>query len=33
MHATGCDGHPSMKEHEQMANEFLPFMKGVVKGL
>jgi lysophospholipase L1-like esterase len=33
MHATGCDGHPSMKEHEEMANEFLPFMKKVMKEL
>lgn len=33
MQATGCDGHPSMKEHEEMANEFLPFMKQVMKEL
>ena len=30
MQATGCDGHPSMQEHEIMANELLPFMKQVM---
>jgi lysophospholipase L1-like esterase len=33
MQPTGCDGHPSMKEHEEMANEFLPFMKQVMNEL
>lgn len=33
MEATGCDGHPSIKEHEEMANEFLPFMKAVMRDL
>jgi len=33
MQPTGCDGHPSMKEHAEMANEFLPFMKQVMKDL
>jgi hypothetical protein len=33
MHATGCQGHPSMQEHEELSNELLPFMKQVLKGL
>jgi lysophospholipase L1-like esterase len=33
MYATGCDGHPSIQEHEEMANELLPFMKHVMKEL
>jgi len=33
MHATGCDGHPSMHEHEIMADELLPFMKQAIKEL
>jgi lysophospholipase L1-like esterase len=33
MHATGCDGHPSIQEHEEMAAELLPFMKEVMKEL
>ncbi|HSZ85336.1 MAG TPA: GDSL-type esterase/lipase family protein [Puia sp.] len=33
MHATGCDEHPTIKEHEEMANELLPFMKEVMKEL
>ncbi|HLY68755.1 MAG TPA: GDSL-type esterase/lipase family protein [Puia sp.] len=33
MHPTGCDGHPSILEHEEMANELLPFMKKVMKEL
>jgi lysophospholipase L1-like esterase len=33
MQVTGCDGHPSMKEHEEMANEFLPFIKQAMKDL
>jgi lysophospholipase L1-like esterase len=31
MQATGCDGHPSLQEHEEMARELIPFMKKVLK--
>ena len=25
----GSDGHPNIKEHEQMANELIPFIKKI----
>ncbi len=33
MNATGCAGHPSLKEHETLASELLPFMRAVLKEL
>ena len=30
---TGCGYHPSIEEHEVMANQLLPFMQDVAKGL
>lgn len=31
MQATGCSGHPSVAEHEVLAEELLPFFKGLLK--
>lgn len=31
--ATGCGGHPIKAEHEQMANQLLPFIEEVASGL
>ena len=31
MQANGCDGHPSLKDHQVMAEELIPFYANVLQ--